>query len=102
MLGKEEHISKFTMMLTCFYSCLSAGVAFVNASSVITSNTARLTILFVGALADSTMNDVFKSYADSKSEVSYTKTVNPALFQHMNVKEEISPTSDEILKEGTD
>lgn len=125
MMDREQYISKFAMMLRCSYSCLSAGVAFVNASPVVTSNTAKrvraasifsewvggmieihhrnqykLTIVSMGALAESTMNDVFKSYAESKSKVNYTKTVNPALFQHMNVnkQETVTPISNEITK----
>jgi hypothetical protein len=114
---RDEYTARFAMMLRCSYSCLAAGVAFVNASPVITSNTAKrvraasifsewvggmieihtrnqykLTIVSMGALAESSMNDVFKSYQGAKSNISYTKTSNPAMLQHMNVSKSEEPT----------
>lgn len=117
LLTRDEYVAKFAMMIRCSYSCLMTGVAFINASPVITSNTAKrvraasifsewignmieihsrnqykLTIVAMGALAESTMNDVFKSFEGAKSNVSYTKTSNPAMLQHMNVTKEPDPT----------
>ena len=124
--SRDEYTSKFAMMLRSSYACLMAGVVFINASPVITSNTAKkvrsasifsewiggmieihsrnqykLTIVSMGALAESSMNDVFKSYEGAKMNVSYTKTSNPAMLQHMNVNKEQCPTpiSNEITKE---
>jgi len=113
---REEYISKFAMMLRCSYACVMAGVAFVNASPVITSNVAKrvrcasifsewignmvaihhkhgykLTVVSMGALAESSMNDVFKSYADTKTSISFTKTANPAMMQHMSVRKDEAP-----------
>lgn len=126
VLSRDEYTSRFAMMLRSSYACLMAGVVFINASPVITSNTAKkvrsasifsewiggmieihnrnqykLTIVSMGALAESSMNDVFKSYEGAKSNVSYTKTSNPAMLQHMNVSKEQCPTpiSNEITKE---
>jgi myo-inositol-1-phosphate synthase len=39
---REEYTARFTMMIRCSYACL-VGVAFVNASPVITSNVAKKT-----------------------------------------------------------
>lgn len=126
MLSREEYMARFAMMLRCSYTCLMAGVVFINASPVITSNTAKqvrsasifsewlggmieihnanqykLTIVSMGALAEVSMNDVFKSYESAKSKVSYTKTANPATLQHMNVRKEMGPTpiNNEITRE---
>ena len=123
--SRDEYTAKFAMMLRCSYACLSAGVVFINASPVLTSNTARkvraasifsewvgriikvhannqykLTIISMGALAESSMNDVFKSYENSKHEISYTKTTNPAMLQHMNVGREMtqSPINDMVTR----
>lgn len=123
---RDEYTARFAMMLRCSYSCLAAGVAFVNASPVITSNTAKrvraasifsewvggmieihsrnqykLTIVSMGALAESSMNDVFKSYQGAKSNVNYTKTSNPAMLQHMNVSktEDTTPIDDTITSQ---
>lgn len=116
---KDQYTARFAVMLECSYSCLAAGVAFVNASPVITSSTAmrvraasifsesiggmieiyntnqyKLTIVSMGALVESRMNDVFKSYQGAKSNVNYTKTSNPAMLQHMNMSKSEDPITD--------
>lgn len=41
ILSKDDYLSRFAMMLRCSYSCLATEVAFVNASPMITFNTAK-------------------------------------------------------------
>lgn len=121
---KEGYLSKFAMMLRCSYVCVIAGVAFVNAWPVITSNFAKgvrcasifsewignmisihnkydykLMIVSMGTLAESSINDVFKPYKSPKIHITYTKTPNPAMMQHISVKKNRIPNP--ILDEPT-
>ena len=115
---RTVYLDKFAMMLRCSYSCLCAGVAFVNSCPMVVSNFAKklrcssifsewvgsmiaihadygykLSIVSMGAQAEMSMNDCFKSFENTRKHVFYTSTVNPAMFTHMNVKkyESIDP-----------
>ncbi len=108
--SKYEYTAKFAMMLRRSYSCLCAGVAFVNCSPMVTSNFAKrmrcgslfsewlgnmirihsehrytMSIVSMGAQAEMCMNDCFKAFEDTRKCVSSFATVNPAMFSHMNI-----------------
>lgn len=54
----------------------------------------------MGAIAESSINDVFESFESTKTSVNMTKTSNLGMIQHMSVKRTPmpSPIQDEITR----
>lgn len=109
-VSRAEYTSRFAMMLRCSYSCVEAGVAFVNSSPVIVNSTARecftssvfsewianmvaihaefdnkLLVLSMGALADECLNEATSAYPSMRSNMSMIRMTNPAAVARMNI-----------------
>jgi hypothetical protein len=116
LLDRDGYVSRFAMMLRCSYSCMSAGLVFINAAPTVTSNIAKrlrvasmlsewlgkmaslhiefdrqFTIVSMGALAEMCTNDILKSYPSLRKSVRLYTMVNPAIIQHMNVSKRADP-----------
>lgn len=112
---RDEYTSRFAMMLRCSYSCVEAGVAFVNSSPVITDMTSKacfsrslfsewianvvtihieygykITVVSMGASADKTIHRATGSYPDVSSSMILVKTMNPAAIARMNVSKSVT------------
>lgn len=121
MMDRDTYTARFAMMLRCSYSCLEAGVAFVNSCPVVTSSVTKkrfasslfsewiadviqlhskagfnITVISMGSNSDKCIDDAMGSYPDLSTSMRLYKTVNPAAITRMNVVKiaENSPISE--------
>ncbi len=115
-ITRDEYTARFAIMLRCSYSCVEAGVAFVNSSPVIVGSIAKeclsssifsewianmvmihaelgikLLVLSMGASADECLNEATSAYPTMSSNMTLIKTPNPAAIARMNVSRRETP-----------
>ena len=126
VVSRESYTAKFAMMLRCSYSCARAGVAFVNASPMITNTNAkkclssslfsewiasviiihaefgyRMTVISMGATADEAIARASGSYPSMSSDMHLITIMNPAAISRMSVNRyEISNPIAERITSG--